>query len=363
MKSKYITRHLILLFVVCCLVSCSDKSSTDTKKSETKHNKVQKVEVVLPMQRSFIGEVSITGTAKPYQMVTLHAMESGMLTSIRKDIGDRVYQNEIIAVLENPALQQEMIKWKIEVKARKSHSERLNSIYKNTPSLTTIQLVEQADADYYTAKSTLDALHTRLGFLTIKAPFAGIITKRFIDKGAMIQSGLSQSNPQPIVEIQDVNRIRLTLPVPESDAVGIKKGMQVQVSFPELSGHEYSETISRISSALDQQSKTMQVEIDIDNRNGKIISGMYAKAQLQLSSRSNILSLPVIAKTSHKNEDYVLVVNNNKVERVIVKVGLSDRNYFEVLNAEITAETKVIVQGKGLVNPGQIVEPINKVEE
>ncbi|MFT5725338.1 MAG: membrane fusion protein (multidrug efflux system) [Bacteroidia bacterium] len=363
MKSIYIHKTLIFLLVAGCLVACGDSKTAALEKPGAPNQKVQKVEVVVPIQRSFIGEVSITGTAKPNQMVTLFAMESGMLISIQKDIGDRVYQNETIAVLENPALKQQQIKWKAEVQATKNQFDRLNSIYKQTPALTTIHLVETAEAAYLSAKASLDAVSNRIGYLSIKAPFSGIITKRYVDKGAMIQSGLDESNPQAIVDIQDVNRIRLTLPVPESDAVGIKKGMPVQITFPELSSEVYEAKVSRVSNTLDPLSKTMQVEIDLDNRDGKIISGMYAKVLLRLTSRSNILSLPVIAKTSHKNEDYVLVVEDNKVKRLPIKVGLSDRNYFEVLNAEITADTKVIIEGKGLVTPGQIVEPINKRAE
>ncbi len=221
-------------------------------------------------------------------------------------------------------------------------------------------MVENAEAEYLSVKANLDAVNNRIDFLTIKAPFSGIITKRFVDKGAMIQSGLSQSNPQALYELQEVNPIRLTIPVPESDAVGIQKGMEVEVTLPELSGTSIMAKVSRTSNALDPMSKTMQVEIDLKNPDGKILSGMYAKALLQISSRENILSLPMIAKISHKNEDYVLAVVDGKVKRIAVKIGLSNQDYFEVLNDEVSAETQVIVTGKGLVKPEQIVEPILK---
>jgi multidrug efflux pump subunit AcrA (membrane-fusion protein) len=154
----------------------------------------------------------------------------------------------------------------------------------------------------------------------------------------------------------------LTIPVPESDAVSIEKGMTVEVTLPELSGKSLMAKVSRTSKVLDPLSKTMRVEIDLENPDGKILSGMYAKALLEINSRENILSLPMIAKVSHKNEDYVLAVVDGKVKRLQVKIGLSNRDYFEVLNDEITSETLVIVQGKSLVKPEQIVEPILKQE-
>lgn len=139
--------------------------------------------------------------------------------------------------------------------------------------------------------------------------------------------------------------------------------MEVQVNFPELSDETYNAKISRNSGALDALSKTMQVEIDLNNSNGKIITGMYAKVLLHVNSRENILSLPILSKVRFQNEDYVLIVENGKVKRIPIKIGLSDKDYFEVLNAEIIKETHVIINGKGLVNPEQIANPILKPEQ
>lgn len=360
MKTLNIKSMAVIAVLLSILISCNNQEK-ETEQTTTS-DKIQKVEVVNPKQRSFTAEVLITGTARPNQIVTLYAMESGMLIQLRKDIGDKVRQGETIAVLENPELQQQQLKWQAETKAKKANYERLNSVYEKTPALTNIQMVENAEADYLSAKANLDAVNNRIGFLTIKAPFSGIITKRFVDKGAMIQSGLSEDNAQAIFEVQEKDPIRLTIPVPEADAVGIQKGMDVEITLPELSGKSFMAKVSRISNALDPMSKTMQVEIDVENPDGRIISGMYAKALLQINSRENILSLPIISKVSHKNEDYILAVIDGKVKRIGIKVGLSNQDYFEVLNDEITAETQVIVQGKSLVKPGQIVETILKQE-
>jgi RND family efflux transporter MFP subunit len=359
---KAIKTAMAFLMLVAFVTACTQENKT-SKNPTNETGKKQRVEVVNPKQRSFTAEVLITGTARPNQIVTLYAMESGVLTRIRKDIGDRVVKGEIIATLENPEVVQQQIKLKAELQAKRSVYERLNSVYEKTPALTNIQMVENAEAEYLSAKANLDAVNNRLAYLTIRAPFSGVITKRFVDKGSLLQSGLNQKSPQATVEIQEINPIRLTIPVPESDAVAIKAGMPVQVTFPELSGKPYQAKISRTSNALDPMSKTMQVEIDLDNADGKIISGMYAKVMLQINSRENILSLPIISRVSHKNEDYVLAVEDKMVKRIPVKKGLSDKDYFEVLNAEVTEETQVIVEGKGLVNPGQIVEPILKSEE
>ncbi len=391
----------ILYFFVFCIffTSCKNqnsKSENGNQSAETT-TKVQVVEVVHPVQRSFTGKVLISGTVHPNQSVVLYAMQSGVVSRISKDIGDKVYKGESIASLSNPLIGKSVSKAiadlaisraKIKtanadleaVKSRaeglQSISNRLSEIYSRTPQLTTISSVETAKADakesdaivssrqayitglYEEVKSmevNLSTAQKQLSFLSISAPFSGIISKRFVDKGAMVQNGLNQINPQAIVEIQQINPVRLVLEVPESDAVSIIKGMDVEVTFPELSSKVYSTKISRTSGVLDPMSKTMQVEIDINNTSGKIISGMYAKAFLQLESRENILSLPAISKVKYKNEDYVMVVENDRVVRMPIKIGLSDEHFYEVINAEITKDSKVIVSGKNLVTPGQIV--------
>ena len=355
------TLTVALLFAV--LAACSNQKNKTNKEAGISTGKIQNVEIVHPQNRSFTAEVLITGTARPNQMVTLYAMESGVLSQIKKDIGDKVTKDETIAILENPELLQNQIKLNAEFQSKKSIYERLHSVYEKTPALTNIQTVEVAEADYRVAQAKLDALNSRIGFLTVKAPFTGTITARFVDNGSLLQSGLKQNKPQALVEIQQTNPIRLTLAVPESDAVAIKKGTEVQVTFPELSGEMYSAKISRTSGALDPMSGTMHVEIDLDNAGGKILSGMYAKVLLQIHSRENILSLPILSKIRFQNEDYVFVVEDRKINRVPIKIGLSDKDYFELLNDEITRETQVVINGKGLVNPGQVVNPVLKSEK
>lgn len=223
-------RHLInikntLSIALICgiLAACNNQKNKTGEESTKESAKTQTVEVVNPKNRSFTAEVLITGTAQPNQIVTLYGMESGVLTEIQKEIGDKVVKGETIAILENPELVQQQIRLKAELQSRKSIYERLNSVYEKTPALTNIQTVENTEADYLVAKSNLDAVNNRLSFLTIKAPFSGTITKRFVDKGSLLQSGLNQNKPQALVEIQETNPIRLTVPVPESDAVAIKK--------------------------------------------------------------------------------------------------------------------------------------------
>ena len=272
-------------------------------------------------------------------------------------------KGEVIAILNNPELHRQKQKLKAQLQAKQSAYERLRDIHKKTPALTPTQMVEDAEAEYLTARAELDAMNDRISFLHVKAPFNGIVSKRLIDPGALVQSGLTETTPQGIVELQETNPIRLIIPLPASDAAAIKEGLEVTITFPELAGQSFTAKISRTAKSLDLSSKTMRVEIDIDNSEGSIITGMYAKVLMRIESRENILSLPLTSQIMYQDEPFILIVKDNKVERISFRKGLSGKEYFEVLNSNITAESLVIVRGKGLVNPGQIVEPILKGEK
>lgn len=362
-KHKYIVVGLLAasLFISSCSRGQQDESGSTTD-AVSENNKIQSVEVVKPQKRSFIAEILITGTARPNQKVTLYAMESGYVRNIFMDIGDMVSKGEVVAELANPELVRQYEQKKAQLKAKKSIYERLKSIHEKTPAITPLQLVENAEAEYFSVNASLNAIKDRMNFLSVKAPFTGRITKRLVDHGALVQSGLTEDNPQGIVELQEIRLIRLTIPLPESDVTAIEKGMDVTVTFPELPGESFQVKVSRTAGALDPASKTMQVEIDIDNPNGFIKPGMYAKVLMQISRRDSVLSLPVTAQWIFQNMPFVLIVKDGKVERVPLRKGLSNKDYFEVLNPEITESALVIVQGKGLVQPGQIVKPVLKIK-
>jgi len=360
-KYKYIA---VVLLVASLFMSSDSRGQLNgavpTSDAASENSKIQSVEVVKPQERSFIAEVLITGTARPNQKVTLYAMERGYVKNIFMDIGDMVSKGEVVAELANPELVRQFEQKNAQLKAKKSIYERLKSTREKAPAITPLQLVENAEAEYLSVNAGLNAIKDRMDFLSVKAPFAGRITKRLVDHGALVQSGLTEDNPQGIVELQEISPIRLTIPLPESDITAIEKGMDVTVTFPELPGESFQVKVSRTAGALDPASKTMQVEIDIDNPNGFIKPGMYAKALMQISRRDSVLSLPVTAQWIFQDRPFVLVVKDGKVERVPLRKGLSNKDYFEVLNPEITGSSLVIVQGKGLVQPGQIVKPVLK---
>ncbi len=339
------------------------EKKTDRRKERNKKiiqtEKNPNVKVVTPQQRSFTSTLQIIGNALPNKQVNIHAMEGGFLSELKKDIGDKVQKGDILAVLNNPELTRELEINKVAKQVAEANYLRFKKVIAKTPELTTLQEFEKVEATYLMANAKYKAITNRDSLLSIRAPFSGVITTRNVELGALIQSGINNTNAAALFEIMDMETIRLTIALPETEVDNISKGMQAEISFTELPGEQFSAQVSRMANAIDNRTKTMQVQLDIPNRNGKIKAGMYANVAIQLQSTGDKISLPNEVLIAIKSEFFILQVKDGIVKRTLIKKGLSNTQFFEVLSNEINENSKVIVEGKAMVKEGMKVKAIN----
>ena len=350
------TNFFITLLAVLAL-SCSDSENQQSEKIiQTEKN--TNVKVVNPQQRSFTSTLQIIGNALPNKQLNIHAMEGGFLSELKKDIGDKVQKGDILAVLNNPELTRELEINKVAKQVAEANYLRFKKVIAKTPELTTLQEFEKVEATYLMANAKYKATINRDSLLSIRAPFSGMITTRNVELGALIQSGINNTNAAALFEIMDMEIIRLTIALPETEVDNISKGMRAEISFTELPGEQFSAQVSRMANAIDNRNKTMQVQLDIPNRNGKIKAGMYANVAIQLQSTGDKISLPNEALIAIKSEFFILQVKDGIVKRTLIKKGLSNTHFFEVLSNEINENSKVIVEGKAMVKEGMKVKAI-----
>lgn len=347
---SHLPASIFLLF----LASCGNNK--EEQQTITENRNVPTVLISNPQTHQFNASLQISGTAKSNQQVKLFAMTNGMLREMNADIGDFVKQGQTLATLDNPELIQQKVKAEADLNGMKSIYERLKSVYDKTPQLTTVAEVEKAQAEFESAKATMNALTAQVSFLNIQAPFAGVIVNRFFDKGATIQNGLNNSNAMPLFEIQDLQPIRLTIDIPETDAVRIDKKTKAEIAFPELPNEKFTATVSRIAYVLDETTKTMKVEIDLPNADLKIRPGMYAIVEIQRSGHKDAFSVPNQAIGNIKGQSFVYVVDDGKIKKIEVKTGIRDQKFTELLNAEIKPTDKIVVQGKEFCSDGAKVQ-------
>jgi RND family efflux transporter MFP subunit len=339
------------------------------------------------------------GQFQPYQQVDLHAKVSGYIRWIKVDIGDRVREGEVLALLEVPELQNQVEGAQAEVRHSQSditraqsevvsaestysalHAEytRLEEASKERPGLIAEQELDdarakdqEAAAQVGVAKASLNSMQEQLGvsrasrsrletmsgYEQIIAPFTGVVTKRFADTGTLIQAGQDNNTATlPVVQVAESDLLRLRMPVPESDVPYIQVGGDVQVKV-NATGRIFTGKIIRFSRALDTNTRTMLTEVDVPNHDLSLNPGMYAETTIQLLQKNDALILPAQAVVQSGDQSYVLVVDaTDHVEKRNVTLGIQTSNRVEITSG-LQAGDKVIAAGQAGYQPGEVVSP------
>ena len=342
--------------------------------------------------------LTIAGAFKPFQDVDVHAKVSGYIRKMYVDVGDRVSDGQTLAVLEVPELaaelagataavrrsEQEIHRAQGDVERAKSihaaaHAlyDRLKQASEQKPGLVAQQEVDNAQAKdleseaavssaqaaYSAAQQALEMAQANQNqysalstYTRIVAPFAGLVTTRYADTGALLAAGTSNSQSMPLVRLAEVSKLRLVLPIPESIAGQIHLGDPVKVHVQALN-QDIVGKVSRFAGSLDSQTRTMETEIDFDNRNGKLLPGMYTETVLQLAERNNVLLVPLEALAQSSGDWTVLTLNPQSVlEEKHVKLGLQGKTRVEVLSG-LQENDQVIIGNRSQFRSGQKVAP------
>lgn len=206
------------------------------------------------------------------------------------------------------------------------------------------------------SRATQLQVSTMQAYSRIVAPFAGTVTWRYADTGALIQAGTSNSTSMPVVKLAQVNVLRLRIPVPESLVasvrIGTPAGIRVQGTGEQLTGK-----ISRLTDAFDTATRTMQVEIDVPNADHRLSPGMYADVALQVAKRAAALTVPVQAIKRDSDKSIVLMVDQaNRVQVRDILTGIQGANRVEVI-AGLQEGDRVIVGNLNAYQAGETVSP------
>jgi RND family efflux transporter MFP subunit len=194
-----------------------------------------------------------------------------------------------------------------------------------------------------------------MAYTTIAAPFAGVVTKRGADPGALVQAGTSSSSQLPLVDIAEDKRLRLIFPVPESAVSLVKVGAVVHVVVGSI-GARFDAKVSRFSGKVDRATRTMSTEAEIDNTDGRFTPGMYASVSLVLRESKDAITVPVQAIAAGEKTKVLAVNGTGVVEERVVKLGLETPAQDEILSGLAPGE-QVIVGSRSGIQVGQKVTP------
>src|SRR6185312_1043099 len=291
MKTK--SKIVIPIIFSALIIFFSACHSSDKDKNESAS--IVNLPVVLvsqPQTKSFENSFTVAGEAMANQEVKLFAMGNGYVKTWKYDIGDVVKKGSVLAVLANPELVEEQEKAKAELDGDASIYNRLEAVYKKTPELVPLQQVDESKAKYESAVAALNVVDSEIAYLTVKAPFDGIIANRYVDAGAIVQNGLDRPYTEPLFKIQDISTIRVNVSIPEVNSPYITQGTPVSITFTDLPNTVFNVTVSRIAYSLNEDTKTMLVQVDLSNKNHLIHPGMFANVTFTTSAADSSLSVP-----------------------------------------------------------------------
>lgn len=325
------------------------------------------VAVVKVTRENLAKEMTIPAEFRPFAEVELHAKVSGYLQQINVDFGDEVKAGQSLATIEIPELKDELdnasaTEQKIEADHKNAHLvySRLLAVNKDHPNLVAqedLDTAESRDADtaaaIAAAKADVEKYQTLLAYTKITAPFDGVITRRYTDPGSMIQAGTA-SQAMPLLRLSDNYRLRLDFPVSVDFVQDVRVGDAVDVRIDSL-GRTFTGKISRFTHRVDETTRTMTAEMEVENPKLTLIPGMYATVVLKTDQRTNAVAVPTEAITAGKSTVYV-VNQNNEVEQRTVTLGLETPTKYEVLSG-VKEGDLVLIGDASQIKPGEKVEP------
>ena len=345
------TRKVIFVFALIAAVqtSCQRAAGPAATSVQTVHLKKSEI----------VRRVTLPGNVMAYQEATLYAKVAGYLKSVAVDKGDSVKTGDVLAEIEAPEMVADLVKEKAEAEAAAMDFRRVSEAQRKASDLVTPQTMDTAKAKADVARAGVQRIETLLDYAKITAPFAGVITKRWADRGALIPAATSSSAAKSaaVVTLMDFSTVRVDVAVPDTEAPLVKKDLPVKVTVNELPGRNFGGTITRFAYALDESTKTMATEIEIANPDLALRPGMWANVQIDLQKKTDAQLLPAEALVTEKDKMSVFVVRDRKAQKVPIKTGFDDGINVEVTGG-LTPKDAVILAGKQAVTDGQPVKAV-----
>src|ERR1700722_1948409 len=324
-------RALLLLAVAAVAVAYSGISGRrrdDEKlKTWTEEQAIPPVAVVAPKRGGEARELVLPGNVDAFYSASIHGQVKGYVSEWRKDIGAKVKQGEVLAVVDTPELDQsiavaqsEVAKAKVNLALAKVTAARWDSL--RASAAVSQQAADEKDSDQRAqaaqvdaAQSNVDRLKAQKAFANIVAPFDGVVTARNVDVGSLVRA--DGVDTPPLFTVADIHEMRIYVPVPETYAANLKDGMKATLELPEYPNRTFGATIATTSHAISQKSRTLLVELLAENKDGLLAPGAFTRVHFQIPPDSNTYTVPASAMVYRDTEPRIATVGTDN--RIVLK--------------------------------------------
>jgi len=332
---------------------------------ETERNSIPTVAVVHPTAEKPDEELVLPGSLQAYEESPIYARTNGYLLRWYKDIGARVTKGELLADIDTPEVDQELMQSRAtreqiaaQMDLAKINADRYVGLRK-TDSVSQQEADQQASG-YQQAKANLDAADANVrrleqleSFKHVYAPFSGVLTKRNVDPGALINAG---GTGKELFDIAMVDPLRVFVSVPQNYAPAIKIGMESFVTLPELPGEKFKGTVARTAQAIDPLTRTLLTEVDVPNPDGRLLPGSFGEVNFRAGVNAQKITIPVNTMLFRQEGPRVAVVGDDgKIRLHPITIGRDYGTTLEILGG-VSPEDRIVINPADSLEDGQ---PVN----
>lgn len=397
-RMAYLFASGLVLLTAAAIEGCN----SGTKSAQAATSDIPSAAVASVQRGSISRTLSLAGQFQAYQVVDVHPKVSGFIRKIYVDIGDKVRAGQTLAVLEIPELeaqlqgsvsavaqsndqvaraQHELAAAKSEYSAVHADNTRLQAAAKAQPGLIAQQELDDAQAKDLAAGARVDAAEAALSgakngvdvskadyrrfdalqrYTNVISPLDGVVIWRYADTGALIQAGTtSDVQSLPIVKIAESGLLRLRMPVPENAVKYVHEGDLMSIRVDAI-GRSFTGKVVRFTRNLNIETRTMETEVDVENKDLSIVPGMYANTTLQLEHYDHVLTVPVGAIVEQGDQRVVYAVDaQDRVQVRPVQVGL-ESSLIAQIKSGVAEGDRVITGGQSNFQQGERVKPLEE---
>ena len=334
--------------------------------AETARLAVTTVSAGYPQPEPRSNELELPGSVQAYTESPIYARTNGYLLHWYKDIGATVQKGELLADLDTPEVDQELSQAQAArqqivaaLELARTSADRWRDL-RRTDSVSQQEL-DQRTSDYAQAQANMaaaDANVRRLqqleSFKHVDAPFAGVLTRRNVDIGALVNAGNGGSGKE-LFNLALIDPLRVYVSIPEADAPAIRAGMRAWIALAEFPASRFTGTVVRTANAIDQNTRTLLTEVDVPNKDGRLLPGAYAQVHFDLPVNGRRLSVPSSAMLFRSEGPCVAVVGpGDRVQLRPIAIGRDFGTSLEILQG-VRANDRVVQNPPDSLEDGQIV--------
>jgi membrane fusion protein, multidrug efflux system len=357
---------LVVLLVAGAITLVSRASHERALANETERETVPTVAVVHPLAEKQDEELVLPGSLLAYEESPIYARTNGYLVRWYKDIGSRVNEGELLATIDTPEVDQELNQARAtrqqivaQLELAKISADRWENLRK-TDSVSA-QEADQQTSGYKQAQANLaaaDANVRRLeqleGFKKVYAPFSGVLTRRNVDPGALINAGAGATGRE-LFDIARVDPLRVYTSVPQAYAPYIKVGESTTVTLQEFPGQKFSAKVARTAEAIEPNTRTLLTEVDVPNKDGRLLPGSFGEVHFAVGSNVDKVTVPVNAMLFRAQGAQLAVVGtDNKIQLRPINIGKDYGTTLEILGG-VTTGDQIVINPSDSLEQGQQV--------